>query len=162
STLRIPAMQVVRALRPGVLATGIMIAALAPLLRLSASLPGLALLLSGAALASAIYLLALSFLSRTRRATTVDPGRLRVVMFIQSYYPRIGGAETNLQALIQPLQQCGVEVTMVTRRFAGMSPIDCVEGAPVKRLSAPGGQIRASLSFTLSAVWLLLRQRAAP
>jgi glycosyltransferase involved in cell wall biosynthesis len=96
----------------------------------------------------------------TQRSQPHSGSRLAVSMLVQSYFPRVGGAETNLQSLIGPLRARGVQVTVLTRRFPGMAPQDCVAGAPVFRLRVPGGPFRASLAFTAAAVWLLFRQRS--
>jgi glycosyltransferase involved in cell wall biosynthesis len=80
-------------------------------------------------------------------------------MLMQSYHPRIGGAESNVQALIRPFAERGIEVRVLTRRFPGMAPQDVVAGAPVHRLPVPGGRIAAALAFTASALWLLARSR---
>ena len=85
--------------------------------------------------------------------------RLGVAMLMQSYHPRIGGAESNVQALIRPFAERGIEVRVLTRRFPGMAPQDVVAGAPVHRLPVPGGRIAAALAFTASALWLLARSR---
>jgi glycosyltransferase involved in cell wall biosynthesis len=80
-------------------------------------------------------------------------------MLIQSYYPRIGGAESNLQALIGPFAERGIEVCVLTRRFPGMTRHEVVAGAPVHRLPVPGRRITAGLVFAASALWLLARWR---
>src|SRR5262249_22555816 len=87
---------------------------------------------------------------------------LAVAMLVQSFYPRIGGMETNLQALIGPLREAGVRASVVTRRFPGMAQHAHVAGAPVYRLPVAGGQGQASLAFSATAVWLLARQRPLP
>jgi glycosyltransferase involved in cell wall biosynthesis len=92
-------------------------------------------------------------------ASAAGPPRLGVAMLIQSYYPRIGGAESNLQALIRPFAERGIQVRVLTRRFPGMARREVVAGAPVHRLPVPGGRIAAALAFTASAVWLLARSR---
>jgi glycosyltransferase involved in cell wall biosynthesis len=98
----------------------------------------------------------LSDIVKPRRQT---PRRLRAAMIIQSFYPRIGGAETNLQSLIQPLSQLGVDVEVVTRRFHAFAPTEIVDGARVLRMPACGGQVRASLTFVVSTVFHLVRCR---
>src|SRR6266536_1581547 len=87
--------------------------------------------------------------------------RLRVWMLMQSFYPRIGGAESNLQALIPRLRDRGVDVAVVTRRYPGMAGRDTYAGAPVFRLPILGGRVSASLGYTMAALELLVCRRAA-
>jgi glycosyltransferase involved in cell wall biosynthesis len=85
--------------------------------------------------------------------------RLNVAVLIQSYHPRIGGVESNLQALIAPLRERGVDVLVVTRRFADMAACVEVAGAPVYRVPESGGGFRASLISTASTLSWLVRHR---
>lgn len=84
---------------------------------------------------------------------------LRVVMIIQGYYPRVGGAERQLADLAPLLQAQGVEVYVLTRRYPGLLPFEVVHGVPVHRLPIPGPKPVASLTFTLAALPLLGRLR---
>jgi glycosyltransferase involved in cell wall biosynthesis len=95
------------------------------------------------------------------RATDGPPiGRsLRVCALIQSFYPHIGGAETNLQALIPPLRRREVDLTVVTRRRPGWSPRARVNGAPVVRVPAVGPRVVASLAYTISSLVFMGRRR---
>jgi glycosyltransferase involved in cell wall biosynthesis/O-antigen/teichoic acid export membrane protein len=180
SALRVRTLALARAMAPSVWATAAMVLVLVPFLHVAASLPPVALLAAGVALGVTTYtaavwvfdrsvfrqLSALRTRSSSRTAREVGPtegSRPRsVIMFVQSFYPRIGGAETNLQALIDPLRAQGVEVSIVTRRFPGMAPNACIAGAPVYRMPVPGGQLQASLTFSTTAVWLLARRRPLP
>jgi glycosyltransferase involved in cell wall biosynthesis/O-antigen/teichoic acid export membrane protein len=177
SSLGVGGLQLGRAAAPSLLATGAMVLALVPMLRLAAPLPPLAVATIGTVLGAATYATALWILDpgalqqilvlvmpdhprHTQRGHASAMSRpLTVTMFVQSYFPRVGGAETNLQSLVGPLRARGVEVAVLTRRFPDMASEDCVAGAPVFRLPVPGGQWRASLTFTIAAVWLLIRQR---
>lgn len=82
---------------------------------------------------------------------------MRVAMVIQNFHPGIGGAERQLLQVAPLLQARGVEVHVLTRRHAGLSAFEEVAGIPVHRLPAPGGNARASLTFTVSAQPLLRR-----
>ncbi|RLD07788.1 MAG: hypothetical protein DRI32_00175 [Chloroflexi bacterium] len=85
---------------------------------------------------------------------------LKVATIIHGYFPRVGGAETQLKALLPHLQKQGIETTVLTRRYDPTLPaFEKIEGVPVYRLPAPGGKVTASLIFTLSAFWRLLRLR---
>ena len=140
STLGLGALQVGRAAAPGLLATGAMVLVLVPMLRSAAPLPPLEVAAMGIGLGIATYVMALRILDPRAMHQVVDllspehrrtirrmqpsasPQRLAVTMLVQSYFPRVGGAETNLQSLIDPLRARGVDVTVLTRRFPGMAP----------------------------------------
>ncbi|MBV9898111.1 MAG: oligosaccharide flippase family protein [Chloroflexi bacterium] len=153
-----------RAMSPGLPATAVLIAVLVPVLRLWAWLPSWALLLWGLAVAVGTYLAAVSFITRKSAAHPTGGARrrLNIVMLTQSFFPRIGGAESNLLALIEPLRAVGVDAWVMTRQFTGMEQVATVRGASVQRVPALGGQVRASLTFTVLTVWLLLRRRPLP
>ena len=85
--------------------------------------------------------------------------RLGVGMLIQGFYPRLGGAERQLQALIPPLRARGIDVTVVTRRYPGLAPRARVSHAAIYRVSIPGNRIVASLAYTLGALLVLARVR---
>ena len=57
---------------------------------------------------------------------------IRVAMIIQGYLPRVGGAERQLAALAPLLQTRGVELHVLTRRYAGLAPFEMLGGVPVK------------------------------
>jgi len=82
---------------------------------------------------------------------------IRVVMISHGYYPRIGGVERQLAAIIPLLQARGVEPSILTRRLRGTQPFEMVGGVPVYRLPVPGPKPVASLTFTLAALPLIKR-----
>jgi glycosyltransferase involved in cell wall biosynthesis len=180
SALRVHARALGRATVPSVLATAVMVLILVPFLHVAARLASLPLLAVAVALGATTYVVVLWVFDRSlirqvwalrahgrpRNAAevhpTAQPRVLAVAMLVQSYFPRIGGAESNLQELVKPLRALGIEVSVVTRRFSGMTAQACVAGAPVYRLPVPGGQLQASLTFTTTALWLLARRRPLP
>jgi len=84
---------------------------------------------------------------------------IRVAMIMQSYYPRIGGAERQVAALAPLLREQGVDVQVVTRRYPGMARFERIYGVPVHRLPIPGPKPVASMTFTMTALPLLRRLR---
>lgn len=78
---------------------------------------------------------------------------IHVAMIIHSYYPIVGGAERQLQALIPYLRSYNIQACILTRRYPGLSAYEIVEGTPVYRLPATGIKPFAALSFISSAVW---------
>ncbi|MDK2979744.1 MAG: hypothetical protein PWQ55_91 [Chloroflexota bacterium] len=72
---------------------------------------------------------------------------LRVVMVIQSYLPRLGGAEKQLAAVCRELRKRGLEPAIVTRRYPGMSAFETIEGTPVYRTPAPRPKALAALCY---------------
>jgi len=83
---------------------------------------------------------------------------LRVAMLIQAYYPRLGGAERQLDSLIPFLKDLCIEVEIFTRRYdRALSHFEMINDIPVHRLPVPGPKPLAALSFSLSAIPLLKR-----
>ena len=82
---------------------------------------------------------------------------IRVVMLSHGYYPRIGGVERQLAAVVPLLQVRGVEPTILTRHLPGTQRFEMVGGVPVYRLPVPGPKPIASLTFTLAALPLIKR-----
>jgi glycosyltransferase involved in cell wall biosynthesis len=78
--------------------------------------------------------------------------RIKVAMLSHSYHPIYGGAERVLAATIPHLQKLGVEVYVLTRRFANLPAFEMVNNVPVHRLPIPGPKVTASLSFTMAAL----------
>lgn len=74
---------------------------------------------------------------------------MRVTMIIQSYLPRLGGAERQVHALAPLLKQHGVEVSVITRRYPGLKSFERMGSVPVYRMPAPGSKAVASLCFTI-------------
>ena len=74
---------------------------------------------------------------------------LRVVMVIQSYLPRLGGAEKQLAAICRELRNQGLEPSIVTRRYPGMSAFELIEGTPVYRVAAPRPKALAALCYLI-------------
>ncbi len=84
---------------------------------------------------------------------------LRVVVIIQDYYPRLGGAQRQVAEQAPLLKQLGVEITVLTRRYAGLKPFEQVDGVPVYRLPIPGSKPVAAITFILAGVWKIIRLR---
>ena len=85
---------------------------------------------------------------------------LRVATIIHGYFPRVGGAETQLRSLVPHLKARGIEMTILTRHYDPALPVyEEIDGVAVYRLPASGPKVVASLRFTLTAVWRLLRIR---
>lgn len=82
---------------------------------------------------------------------------IRVAMLIQSYHPHVGGAERQLATLSPRLQEMGVDVQILTRRYPGLKSFEKINGIPVYRLPIPGPKPMASLFFTIAAQPLLYR-----
>lgn len=84
---------------------------------------------------------------------------IRVAMVIHGYYPLIGGAERQLTALAPVLQDHGVVVDVITRRFPGLAASETIAGVSVHRVTAPGSRATSSVVFTLAAVRQMARLR---
>ena len=81
----------------------------------------------------------------------------RVAMLIQRYLPHVGGAERQLQQLAPRLRELGYELHILTRHEKGLARFELIDGIPVHRLPAAGPKAIAAVTFTLSAVWKLIR-----
>lgn len=80
---------------------------------------------------------------------------LSTAIIISNFHPYIGGAERQAYQLATRLSQRGVHVCVLTRRYSGLAPFECLDGIPVHRLPAPGNRIIASAVYTLaSLLWL--------
>ena len=85
---------------------------------------------------------------------------MRVAMIIQSYYPRVGGAERQVDAVSRWLLERDVDVHVVTRRYPGMSAFEVLAGVPVHRMPVSGPKVAASLAYTLASLRMV--QRLSP
>ena len=83
----------------------------------------------------------------------------RVAMVIQRYLPHVGGAERQLQQLAPRLKDLGFELHILTRHENGLKRFEVIDGVPVHRLPASGPKAWAAATFTLAALWSLLRLR---
>jgi glycosyltransferase involved in cell wall biosynthesis len=83
---------------------------------------------------------------------------LRVVVVIHGYYPRVGGAERQMQYLAARLYQRGVDLHILTRRFdPKLKTLEIIDGVPVHRIPVPGPKPVASLIFTIIALLKIAR-----
>jgi glycosyltransferase involved in cell wall biosynthesis len=85
--------------------------------------------------------------------------RLRVAMIIQSYLPRLGGAERQLAALAPLLQSLDVELHIFTRRYPGLSAGEVIDGVPVTRTPVWPSKALTSTAYTLLTLAHLRRFR---
>jgi glycosyltransferase involved in cell wall biosynthesis len=83
----------------------------------------------------------------------------RVAMVIQRYLPHVGGAERQLQQLAPRLKDLGFELHVLTRHESGLQRFEVIDGLPVHRLPASGPKAWAAATFTLAALWRLVRIR---
>ena len=81
----------------------------------------------------------------------------RVAMVIQRYLPHLGGAERQLHQLAPRLGALGYQVVILTRHEKGLKYYERIDGVPVYRLPSIGPKALAGITFTVSAVWKLIR-----
>lgn len=86
---------------------------------------------------------------------------LKVAFIIARYPPLSGGAEAQARSLAQSLAARGVEVTVLTRAYPGLRASETLNGVTVSRLWAPGSGLLASVAFSVSLLFTLLRNRKA-
>jgi glycosyltransferase involved in cell wall biosynthesis len=82
----------------------------------------------------------------------------RVFMIISSFHPVVGGAERVTEAVCRGLAQDGMDVTVMTRRYPGSSPVDGSKPFTVLRLGVQGRGKLAALSFGVACILRLLRE----
>ena len=74
---------------------------------------------------------------------------LRIAMIIQSYLPRLGGAEKQLATVCRKLRQRGLEPTIITRRYPGMRAFEVIDQTPVYRVPTPQPKSLAAFCYIL-------------
>jgi glycosyltransferase involved in cell wall biosynthesis len=83
-----------------------------------------------------------------------------VTMLIHRFHPYIGGAETQLKALLPHLARLGVRVQVITREEPGSPTFDEVDGARVYRVPLLSTRGAASLAYTARALHFLHAHRS--
>ncbi len=86
-----------------------------------------------------------------------NPHPLRVVMVIQSYLPRLGGAEKQLSAVCAALKHRGLEPVIVTRRYKDMARSEIINGTQVYRVVSPPPKPLAALCFMICGLMKILQ-----
>jgi glycosyltransferase involved in cell wall biosynthesis len=86
--------------------------------------------------------------------------RLRVCMLLPSFYPIVGGLETQVERLIPFLREHNVAATVVTRLLPDVPRFEVRNGIPIHRIPVLGGAGMRSLTFTARGTLHVLRHRA--
>lgn len=86
-------------------------------------------------------------------------GNMRISMLIASYFPRLGGAERQLAAVVPYLQASGMDVQVITRRHRGLPEFEIIDDVQVYRLPIYGSKVSASILFTINGVSVLRRSQ---
>lgn len=84
---------------------------------------------------------------------------IHVAMIILDYYPRVGGAQTQLAMLAPLLQAQNIQISVLTRRFPDLAATEIVDGVTVHRLPASGPKPIAALSFMAAALRWIYQHR---
>jgi glycosyltransferase involved in cell wall biosynthesis len=85
--------------------------------------------------------------------------RVRVCMITPSFYPIVGGLETQVEQLIPHLRRHGIDAWVLTRRTAGTTGHEERGGTTIRRIPIPGGPGIRSIAFSSLGTLTLLRQR---
>lgn len=85
--------------------------------------------------------------------------KIKVAMVMQSYLPRLGGAERQLDAVSMRLKQVGFQPFILTRRYRNMEPFEVIHGIPVYRVPAPAPQPLAAFCFLLFGLLRLVKEK---
>jgi glycosyltransferase involved in cell wall biosynthesis len=86
------------------------------------------------------------------------PEPLHVCMVTPSFYPIVGGLETQVARLIPLLGEHQVAAWVLTRRTPGTTAREQYDGVRIERVRIAGGPGLRSLSFTAGGTLRLLRQ----
>jgi glycosyltransferase involved in cell wall biosynthesis len=85
---------------------------------------------------------------------------LRICTLLESYYPVVGGMETQAKNLSASLKKKGVQQIIVTRRTSpDLASFENVDGVPVYRVSPTGRSSRFRWIFMLTCLSMLIRKR---
>jgi len=77
---------------------------------------------------------------------------IRVAMIIQAYLPLIGGAERQIASLSPLLRELNVELHVITRRYAGLTAFETINGVPVHRIAIAGPKASAAIMFIINSL----------
>jgi glycosyltransferase involved in cell wall biosynthesis len=99
--------------------------------------------------------------AKPARAAGEATARAEVWMIIPTYYPVVGGAQSQVTRLSQWLAAQGWTVRVLTRRHSwahpqGLAATGVVAGVPVQRVYSRGAR-SGGLLFVLAGLWQLLR-----
>src|SRR5262245_33674196 len=85
---------------------------------------------------------------------------LKVCIFTETYFPEIGGGETQARLLAEGLIACGHSVMILTRRSTSSSDrFELVGATPVFRLPPPGSGHLKKWGLIFSSIPWLVRMR---
>lgn len=82
-----------------------------------------------------------------------------VVMLLNDFAPVSGGAEKQAERLAEYLTSKGREVFVITRRHAGLQPIQTMNGYSVIRPFTAGPGKLKTVTFIIGMIWQLWRSR---
>lgn len=83
---------------------------------------------------------------------------MRVAVVIHGYYPRVGGAERQMQYLASHMREHNIDLHILTRKFdPKLKTFEILDGVPIYRLPVPGPKAVASLVFTFFALLKIAR-----
>lgn len=81
---------------------------------------------------------------RPAAGSALPPGEPRLCLLLETYYPEIGGGETQGRLLAEGLAERGIRVTVMTRRSGrDLARRETIGGVPVRRVGPAGrGRLR--------------------
>lgn len=89
-----------------------------------------------------------------------SPDSPRLCLLTETYYPVVGGGETQSRVLARGLSAAGMKVTMLTRRTdRKLRETELIDGVEVRRLRPVGAGHLRKWGLCLTALWELLRRR---
>lgn len=85
---------------------------------------------------------------------------LHVCMLMPSYFPIVGGMETQVERLLPFLGELNINATVVTRLYGDAQRFDIREGTQIHRIPVIGGPGMRSIAFTARGTARVLRHRS--
>jgi glycosyltransferase involved in cell wall biosynthesis len=83
-----------------------------------------------------------------------------ILFYINTFFPVVGGAQTQCLVLAKELLRRGIPVRIATRMIPGERSGDTRDGIPVKRLFCAGGRCLRALTFCASSLLFFFRNAA--
>jgi len=84
---------------------------------------------------------------------------MKIIMLISSFYPLLGGAETQALRLSKRLIEKGHNIEVITRWHKGLEKVEFIEGIKVIRLKVTDIGKLAPLIYMLKTIYYIFRHR---
>ena len=87
---------------------------------------------------------------------------MRILMLVNEYWPKVGGAEHQAGLLARNLKDRGIQVRVITLQLDPSHPLaEEVDGVPVLRISYPRIRLFGTVFMLSRVFWELIKARAS-